>query len=117
MPRMDPAARAFLEEILPNDPRVRVKPMFGNAAAFSDGTMFAGVFGDRVFLRLAEADRDELLAQGAEPFAPMPGRPMREYVTLPADWIDEPNQAREWATRALAFAATVPPRPPKKKPR
>jgi TfoX/Sxy family transcriptional regulator of competence genes len=48
MPRADEATRAFFESILPDDPRVSVRPMFGNVAAFVNGNMFSGVFGNDV---------------------------------------------------------------------
>jgi len=31
--------------------------MFGNQAAFVNGDMFAGLFGDRLFVRLSDEDR------------------------------------------------------------
>jgi len=39
----------------------------------------------------------------------MPGRPMREYVTLP-DWQARPDEVREWAVRSLAYTLTLPPK-------
>lgn len=59
--------------------------MFGHPCAFVSVQMFMGVFGNAVFVRLPEDLRGELLAEeGAGPFEPMAGRPMKEYVTLPA---------------------------------
>jgi TfoX/Sxy family transcriptional regulator of competence genes len=59
--------------------------MFGGPAYFVNGNMFAGVLGEQLMVRLDADDRAELLDAdpGAVPFEPMPGRPMREYVTLP----------------------------------
>jgi TfoX/Sxy family transcriptional regulator of competence genes len=120
-PKADPAATAFFHDLVPSSPGVVTKPMFGHTAAFVNGTMFMGVFGDRVLVRLAEADRESLLAEdGAGPFEPMKGRPMREYVLLPADWQDDPSQAKPWVKRSLAYASSLPPKKPrtaaKKKP-
>ena len=116
MPRADEATRDFFEAILPADPRVGVRPMFGNLAGFVNGNMFAGVFGERVFVRLPEGERAELLAMpGAEVFAPMEGRAMKEYVMLPEAWRDEPGMARGWLQRSLAWAAELPAKEPKKR--
>jgi TfoX/Sxy family transcriptional regulator of competence genes len=116
MPRPDDATRAYFHALLPEDPRIGVRPMFGNLAGFVNGNMFTGIFGSQVFVRLPEAERAELLAvPGAAPFAPMEGRPMQEYVTLPEQWRDEPEQARAWLHRSLAWAAALPPK--EKKPR
>src|SRR5258708_32042678 len=95
MPRPDEATRAYFHSLLPEDARIGVRPMFGNLAGFVNGNMFTGVFGSRVFARLPPGDRAELLAiPGAAVFAPMEGRPMTEYVTLPDDWRGEPQRGR-----------------------
>ena len=95
-PKADPAALAFFRDLVPAEPGVTIKPMFGHQAAFADGSMFLGIFGDRVLVRLAVADRVLLMAEeGAAPFDPMGGRPMKEYVLLPADWIDQPSLAEQ----------------------
>jgi TfoX/Sxy family transcriptional regulator of competence genes len=109
MPRADEETRTFFHSLLPDDPPVTVRPMFGNIAGFINGNMFTGVFGTTVFVRLPEADRAELLAiEGAEPFEPMQGRPMREYVTLPEAWREDVDAAREWVLRSLRWAAALP---------
>jgi TfoX/Sxy family transcriptional regulator of competence genes len=116
MPRPDEATRAFFHSLLPKDPRIAVRPMFGNLAGFVNGNMFTGIFGSSVFVRLSEQDRAELLAvPGAALFAPMEGRPMGEYVTLPGEWRDEPEQARAWLLCSLTWAADLPPKEAKKR--
>lgn len=75
MPRPDPATRDHFHALVPDDPRVTVRPMFGQLAAFVHRSMCTGIFGSDVFFRLGQPDREELLAQpGAEEFEPMPGR-------------------------------------------
>jgi TfoX/Sxy family transcriptional regulator of competence genes len=116
MPKADEVTRDFFHSVLPLDPRVSVRPMFGNLAAFVNGNMFAGVFGERVFVRLSEESRAELLTlEGAEPFDPMGGRPMKEYVVLPEVWRDDTGQARAWVLKALEWSEALPPKEPKKK--
>ncbi len=110
-PKADAAALAFFRDLVPAGPTVTTRPMFGHVGAFVNGTMFMGVFGDRVLVRLDETDRKKLLAEdGAGPFAPIAGRPMGQYVLLPADWQDDPDEAKPWVERSLAYAAALPPR-------
>jgi TfoX/Sxy family transcriptional regulator of competence genes len=106
--------KAYFRSILPADPRVEVKPMFGNIGGFVNGNMFAGLFGSDVGVKLADADREELLAEGGGPFGPAE-RPMGGYVSLPVAWRDDPAKAGSWAERALAHVATLPPKAPKPK--
>jgi hypothetical protein len=93
--------------LVPDDPRVEVKPMFGNLGAFVQGNMFMGLFGRDIGLKLAPADADELRAvEGAGPFGPAE-RPMGGYVTVPPALIGTPDGAR-WVTSALEFVAALP---------
>jgi TfoX/Sxy family transcriptional regulator of competence genes len=83
--------------------------MFGSVAAFANGQMFTGLFADALFVRLGEADRAELLAAGGTPLEPMPGRPMREYVSIET-WRSQPGLAERWVARSLEYALGLPPR-------
>jgi TfoX/Sxy family transcriptional regulator of competence genes len=105
--------KAYFRSILPSDPRVEVKPMFGNIAGFVNGNMFVGLFGSDVGVKLADADRERLLAEGGGPFGPVE-RPMGGYVSLPASWRADPARGVSWAERALAHVAMLPPKAPKK---
>ena len=40
---------------------------------------------------------------------------MVEYVTLPDAWREEPEPARRWVQRSLAWAADLPAKEPKQK--
>ncbi len=112
---MSAETRAAFEELIADDPRVTVRPMFGNVAAFANGNMFAGILGDDLFVRLPEAGRAELIAEGGAEFQPMPGRTMKEYVSLPPTWREDPKPARVWVERSLAWAGTLPPKRPKRR--
>jgi len=116
MPRPDDGSREFFRSVLPDNPLVQSRPMFGNLAAFVNGNMFAGLFGDGLFVRLPPDVRAELLAyDGAGPFEPMPGRPMSEYVIVPSAWRGEPETARSWVLRSFHWAAGLPPKEKKEK--
>lgn len=89
------------------------RTMFGCPCGFLGGNMFMGLFGDRLFLRLGEGDRDKLLAEeGAEHFDPMGGRPMREYVVVPSAWLegDLDDDLRAWTAKSVRYAKTLPPK-------
>ena len=58
--------------------------MFGYPCAFVNGNMFAGLFQDRIFVRLSPDDRSGLdRTHGAIDFEPMPRRPMKAYAVVP----------------------------------
>ena len=87
-----------------------VRKMFGYPAAFANGHMFTGLFGEQWMIRLPEGARAELSALGATPFEPMPGRPMREYLSMPPPLIADPAALAAWLERALAGVLAMPPR-------
>ena len=92
-------------------PEIQQRKMFGYPAAFMNGHMFAGVFQASLFVRLAEKDRMELIQkEGATPFAPMPGRVMREYVVLPPSIVESEARLTAWLSRALRYVASLPPK-------
>ena len=117
IPKPTEADKDYFRAIVPDDPRVEVKPMFGNLAAFVNGNMFMGLFGADIGVRLAEADRAVLLeVEGTGPFGPEE-RPMGEYVALPHAWRDDADSTGEWSDVALEYVAAMPAKPkkPKKK--
>ncbi len=98
--------------LVPDDPRVEVKPMFGNLGAFVNGNMFMGLLGADIGLKLDDAGRETLIGQGGGPFGPE-DRPMGEYVTLPPGWTAA--QAEAWVATSLALVAALPPKEKKRK--
>ena len=93
-------------------PGAERRQMFGYACAFVGGNMFTGLFAAGWFVRLAEPDRARLLAlDGASIFSPMPGRPMREYVVLPASVVADVDALQPWLDAALDHAGSLPAKP------
>src|SRR5438876_12233686 len=114
IPKPTDADKDFFRSVVPDDPRVEVKPMFGNLGAFVNGNMFAGLFGPSVDVRLGDDDRAELEAvDGSGPFGPEE-RPMGGYTSLPPSWRHDPALASAWTTRALAYVADLPAKTAKK---
>jgi TfoX/Sxy family transcriptional regulator of competence genes len=115
IPKPSEEDKQFFTSLIPDDPAVEVKPMFGNLGAFVNGNMFAGLFGPAVGVRLDDAGRDELAAiDGAGPFGPAE-RPMGGYTSLPAPWRSSPELAAAWVDRALTHVRTLPPKAAKKR--
>ena len=113
MPKPTEADRERFTALVPQDPRVEVKPMFGNLGAFVNGNMFMGLFGSDVGVKLAADDLADLLARpGAGPFGPAE-RPMGGYAALPTGLTDP--DCREWTDKALMYVGAMPPKVKKKK--
>jgi hypothetical protein len=106
-----PELAGFLEEMVSPYP-VQPRRMFGFPTWFVRGNMFLGAFGDGVFLRLAKEDRAELLVAEDEVrvFEPIAGRPMREYLLIPASLFADRAWFGGWIERSFRHAATLPPK-------
>ena len=113
MPRSTKEVSEAFRALVPIAEAVTLKPMFGNLAAFVNGNMFAGVFGNDLFVRISDGDRAALIAEGGRDFEPMPGRPMTGYVVLPAGWRGEPQASERWVAKALASTSRMGPKQPK----
>ena len=106
--------------LVPDDPGVELRHMFGCPCLFLNGNMFAGIHQEDLFVRLSAEDRHVLLElPGARLFEPMAGRPMREYVCVPPAMLAERLALESWLAKALAYAHSLPPkvkkpRPPKR---
>lgn len=110
MPKPSEEAKTAFRALLPTDAAVSLRPMFGNLAAFVNGNMFAGLFGEALFVRLPDDQRDLLKKQGGTDFEPMPGRAMKGYTCLPGSWQKKPAEVRGWITRSLAWSRKLPPK-------
>ena len=115
IPKPSEDDKQFFRGLIPDEPAVEVKPMFGNLGAFVHGNMFAGLFGSAVGVRLDEPARRELAAEpGSGPFGPEE-RPMGGYTSLPEAWRTRPDLAADWVAKALAYVSSMPPKAKKPK--
>jgi TfoX/Sxy family transcriptional regulator of competence genes len=109
IPRPSERAKEFFKTVLPIDSRITMRPMFGNLAGFVNGKLFSGLYGDDLFIRLDEKNREELLKiSGTSLFEPMKGRKMKEYVVVPKKWFGKPETVKPWIKKSLAFALKLP---------
>jgi len=86
------------------------KKMFGYPAYFINGNMFTGVHGDKLFLRLSDADMVALMKNCSEVtfFEPMPGRPMKGYVVLPKIIYLDNKLFAELLDKSIKYISSLP---------
>jgi len=108
MQKPDAEVAARVGKVMADLP-VYPRPMFGCPAWFveANAQLLGCVWGDALCIRVGAEETARLVASGkATPFDPMGGRPMREYVLVPAASM-RPAQLRKWVERGLAFTETV----------
>ena len=84
------------------------KKMFGYPAAFVGGNMATGLFADQWVVRLPDDQIEAARAAGAGSFEPVPGKPMKAFVVIPAADVGDDDAIRVWVERGLALAASMP---------
>ena len=119
MPKLEKSSPALLQafaQAMDGLPMAQTKTVFGSPAAFANGHMFAGIQNESFFLRLPDTERESFMhTVSAQRWEPIAGRPMREYVVVPAPLIESPDQLSAWLVKSVAYAQSLPPKAAKKK--
>ena len=113
MPKPSEDAKAALARVVPDEPAITIKPMFGQLSGFVNGNMFIGIFGEDLILRLPEDEITKLKKQGGRDFEPVAGHKMGGYVIFAGDWRAKPPHAL--IKRALEETRRLPSKTAKKK--
>ena len=88
---------------------VSEKKMFGGLAFLTYGNMTVGVHGDDLIARIDPDATDAALAEpGVRPFD-ITGRPMRGWVLVAGEALDD-SVLRRWIGQAGAYVACLPPK-------
>ena len=86
---------------------IQIKPMFGAAAVYSEGLIFALLDDGGVWLKADEENEAALRAAGSSQFtySMKDGQIMpMAYWSLPDAAIDDPDEAAHWARLSIAAA-------------
>jgi TfoX/Sxy family transcriptional regulator of competence genes len=86
---------------------VTEKKMFGGLAFLTHGNMTVGVNGDDLIVRISPDDTDSALAQPGVRIFDMTSRPMRGWIMVAGESLNDDVLDR-WVAQAGAFVATLP---------
>ncbi|HEX6957489.1 MAG TPA: TfoX/Sxy family protein [Ferrovibrio sp.] len=106
---------AFVQELFAPLGGVSLRRMFGGAGIYCRGVMFGLVVDDTIYLKADEESRKAFEAHGCGPYVYRAnGKPVvMSYWQMPAELVDDADEALVWARRALGVArlakAAVPP--------
>ncbi|MCI4661952.1 MAG: TfoX/Sxy family protein [Neomegalonema sp.] len=106
-----PAYVAHLHDLMTSIMPVSASRMFGGHVFRADGTLIASVIKDQLYLRVDEALRAELKAQGSRPFTyQRSGREIivERWYSAPEGADEDPDILRPWLERALAASLAEP---------
>src|SRR4051794_24709699 len=109
----DEALAARIRQNLAHQTKVEERKMFGCLAFLVGGHAVAGVWKRSLIARVGPANYEAALLEPHVRKLGSPGKPMRGWVVVGPDGIEEDGQLSAWVQRALEFVGTL----PKKRPR
>jgi hypothetical protein len=91
-------------------PGVTERKMFGGLAFMIHGHMFCGVLQESLMARVGPDAYAGALARSHTREMDFTGRPMKGYVYVDPEGIEEDDELQAWVDRCVAFALSLPPR-------
>jgi DNA transformation protein and related proteins len=115
---VSPSYRTFvLEQLGRCGLRVRGRSMFGGVGVYADELFFALLAEDTLYFKVDATNRPDFEARGLDPFRPYgEGGETMAYFRVAEDLLEDPEELRVWADKAIAVARRAK-RPPASRPR
>jgi TfoX/Sxy family transcriptional regulator of competence genes len=89
---------------------VTEKQMFGGLAFLVDGNMCVGVIGEELIARVGLDATDAALERPGSRLFDFSGRPMKGWITVAPDALEDDDALAGWIDDALGFVRTLPPK-------
>jgi len=81
---------------------ITARAMFGGHCLYCDGTVFALVANNTLYLKADDGNRERFAARALEAFRPFPDKPeVMQYYLPPPEFFDNEDAMREWALPAV----------------
>ena len=87
---------------------VEEKKMFGCICFFLDGNALAGVWKDRLIARLGPDEGEAALREPYVRAFDITGRPMRNWVVVEPEGVEDDDQLKQWIQMAVKFVGKLP---------
>jgi TfoX/Sxy family transcriptional regulator of competence genes len=104
----DEALATRIRDALSRKKGVVEKKMFGGIVFLLHGNILVGVRKDSLIVRLGLDEGEEALLEPHVKEFPVTGRPMKGWVLVASEGIEEDNQLSAWIKRAVKFVGTLP---------
>lgn len=98
---------SHLLELMDGLGHIAVRRMFGGAAIYNDGIVFALLQDETLYLKVDDTSRAAFEAEGLEPFTYETKNGLGEiasYYRAPERLLDDGEELRAWSLKAIAVA-------------
>ena len=104
----DESLAACIRDALARKKYIEEKKMFGCLCFLLNGNALAGVWKDRLIARLGPDDGEAALREPHVRAFDITGRPMRKWVAVEPEGLEDDDQLQAWVERAVRFVRTLP---------
>src|SRR5436309_15389327 len=104
----DESLAARLRDALARNKGVEEQKMFGCLCFMLDGNVLAGVWKDRLIARLGPDEGEAALLEPHVRAFDITGRPMRNWVAVGPEGVEDDDLLQAWVERAVKFVDTLP---------
>lgn len=87
---------------------IEEKKMFGGVGFLLNGNMLVGVWKDSLIVRLGPDEGEAALREAHVQAFDITGRPMKGWVLVEPQGVEDDEQLAGWIERAVKFVATLP---------
>jgi len=103
---VSPSYRAFvLDQLGRVAVSVRARSMFGGVGIYAEEVFFALIDDDILYFKVDDTTRPDFEARGMGPFRPFgEGGEVMQYYQVPEEMLEDLQELRVWAERALMVA-------------
>ena len=87
---------------------IEEKKMFGCICFFINGNALVGVWKDRLIARLGPDEGEAALVESHVRAFDITGRPMKKWVAVEPEGVEDDDQLADWIERAMKFVKKLP---------
>jgi hypothetical protein len=99
---------ARIRQALARKKNIEEKEMFGCICFFLNGNALAGVWKDGLIARLGSDEGEVALREPHVRAFDITGRPMRNWVVVEPEGVEDDDQLNGWIQRAMMFVGKLP---------
>jgi TfoX/Sxy family transcriptional regulator of competence genes len=99
---------ARIRDALARKRGVEEKKIFGGVGFLLNGNMLVGVWKDSLIVRLGPDNYDDAFLEPHVREFDITGRPMKGWVLVEPEGVEDDDQLKGWIERALKFVKTLP---------
>ena len=104
----DESLAARIRDALSRKKNIQEKKMFGGIGFLLHGNMLVGVWKDSLIVRLGPDNYDDVLLEPHVREFDITGRPMRNWVAVEPEGVEDDDQLTAWIDLALKFVKALP---------